>query len=486
MNIKKISLLTAAVMLSMLAVGCGDKEQGEDKPSDNYVAVYQEFTEAPIADESAADTSSLVSEPPVTEILQETEPVTAVMQPADDDCLQYLDSAFFLGDGICNGLVSCGMLTYDDVAAIPGAKPYNILDFKVNGVLVSDLLQAADRPYIYVWFSEDSIFDDYSAEEYGWEILDLCKEIRELCPDSMVLPISSTPMSSSKGYADEMEEYNEELYIAIKSCPDEYVIYTHTFPALSENGYLSEIYGDSDGLSADGFKALLYYICRDRYYNDMTEYDYSHITAKRPAYSVTDGKVAYLTFDDGPSKYTPEILDTLDENGIKATFFITGWCIDGKEDILRDIADRGHLIALHSFSHDYEEIYESTEAWMDDFAKVYGRVYAVTGQKPWAFRFPGGSYNNYNRDTADDIISEMNSRGFTYFDWNAATSDASSDATYDSCVEYLRESINADHEVVLMHDSLELTPQYLQEVIDHLLSEGYSFETAVTADVIHF
>ena len=123
---------------------------------------------------------------------------------------------------------------------------------------------------------------------------------------------------------------------------------------------------------------------------------------------------------------------------------------------------------------------------MDDFAKVYGRVYAVTGQKPWAFRFPGGSYNNHNRDTADDIISEMNSRGFAYYDWNSATSDASSDATYDSCVEYFRESINADHEVVLMHDSLELTPQYLQDIIDHLISEGYSFETVATADVIQF
>ena len=113
-------------------------------------------------------------------------------------------------------------------------------------------------------------------------------------------------------------------------------------------------------------------------------------------------------------------------------------------------------------------------------------MYAVTGQKPWAFRFPGGSYNNFNRDTADGIIAEMQKRGFAYYDWNGATADASTEATYESCIDYLKNSINSDHEVVLMHDSLELTPQYLPEVIEYIRGEGYSFETIETADEVHF
>ena len=80
----------------------------------------------------------------------------------------------------------------------------------------------------------------------------------------------------------------------------------------------------------------------------------------------------------------------------------------------------------------------------------------------------------------------MQKRGIAYYDWNAATADASSSATYDSCMDYLQNSIDSDHEVVLMHDSLELTPQYLQDVIDYIKGEGYSFETIDTADEVHF
>ena len=80
----------------------------------------------------------------------------------------------------------------------------------------------------------------------------------------------------------------------------------------------------------------------------------------------------------------------------------------------------------------------------------------------------------------------MQKRGFAYYDWNAATADASSSATYDSCMDYLQNSIGSDHEVVLMHDSLELTPQYLQDVIDYIKGEGYSFETIDAADEVHF
>ncbi|MDE7293054.1 MAG: polysaccharide deacetylase family protein, partial [Oscillospiraceae bacterium] len=347
---------------------------------------------------------------------------------------------------------------------------------------------------IYLWTGVHDLFSELTPEEFGDTVVETAEKLREQNPDSMVIILSMTPAAEEKGAGDTIAKYNSALHSAVRGCPDRYMIYMDIFTELAdENGFLRDVYdmGDGVSLSRTGCRRVLNLIEENRFYSDLCgdekyRYIYKDIYAQREEYTVTEGKVAYLTFDDGPSKYTPEVLDILAENDIKATFFITGWCIDGKEETLQRVAAEGHTVALHSWSHDYEEIYESTEAFLDDFARVYNRVYDVTGKKPWAFRFPGGSYNNFNRDTADEIIAEMKRRGFAYYDWNAATSDATTSATYDSCIEYLTDSLIYDHSVVLMHDSLELTPQYLQEVIDIVKEAGYSFETIDTANEVQF
>ena len=79
------------------------------------------------------------------------------------------------------------------------------------------------------------------------------------------------------------------------------------------------------------------------------------------------GKTVYLTFDDGPSQYTPEILDILDKYGVKATFFV----VNGKYNhIMKDIVDRGHQIGLHCYKHVYSEVYASDEAYFKDLKKI--------------------------------------------------------------------------------------------------------------------
>lgn len=79
------------------------------------------------------------------------------------------------------------------------------------------------------------------------------------------------------------------------------------------------------------------------------------------------GKTVYLTFDDGPSQYTSEILDILDDYGVKATFFV----VNGKYNhIMKDIVDRGHQIGLHCYKHVYSEVYESDEAYFKDLEKI--------------------------------------------------------------------------------------------------------------------
>lgn len=165
-----------------------------------------------------------------------------------------------------------------------------------------------------------------------------------------------------------------------------------------------------------------------------------------------DMDYAYLTFDDGPSKYTKDILNYLKAYDIKATFFVVP---DGSEQSnarLKAIADAGHTIGIHTASHEYDKIYASVDAYLEDFKLAYDRVYEATGIKCKLFRFPGGSINDYNADIRDELIAEMTRRGFIYFDWNVDTSDALG-ATWTEMYNNVRtQAMDVNRAVILMHD----------------------------------
>lgn len=191
-------------------------------------------------------------------------------------------------------------------------------------------------------------------------------------------------------------------------------------------------------------------------------------------------KVAYLSFDDGPSVLTAEFLDVLKEKGVKATFFVVGQELDTYADLLRRAVDEGHCIGIHSDSHDYEEIYASVDAYLQDFNQIFERVTEITGQKPNIFRFPGGSINAYNRSIYQRLVAEMTRRGFTYYDWTVDSGDAG----YSPNVEQMMENINWSTEVyiapvVLMHDarSKRLTVDTLPQIIDAYQQAGFTFDT---------
>ena len=116
-------------------------------------------------------------------------------------------------------------------------------------------------------------------------------------------------------------------------------------------------------------------------------------------------KTVYLTFDDGPSARTPEVLKILEEYGVKATFFVVGKDTEQSKQWMRDIVAAGHTIGVHSFTHDYREIYSSVEDYLDDFAKEYALIEEVTGVPPQIFRFPGGSINAYNGHIYQEIVA---------------------------------------------------------------------------------
>ncbi|WP_310602327.1 N-acetylmuramoyl-L-alanine amidase [Anaerosporobacter sp.] len=179
-------------------------------------------------------------------------------------------------------------------------------------------------------------------------------------------------------------------------------------------------------------------------------------------------KTMYLTFDDGPSKEnTIAILDILKERNIKATFFVVGENVLRYPEIARRIVDEGHTIGIHCNQHDYEAIYANVDSYVADFEKAYEIVREVTGAEAKLFRFPGGSINAYNKDTYEDIIAEMEGRGFVYFDWNAGLEDAVTKADPEVLIKNAKESTLKRKKVIMLaHDTVHATAVCLEELLD--------------------
>ena len=190
-------------------------------------------------------------------------------------------------------------------------------------------------------------------------------------------------------------------------------------------------------------------------------------------------KVAYLTFDDGPSDVTWDVLNTLEDYGIYAAFFVTYKDDAESLEIYKEIVNRGHTLAIHSSSHNYKEIYNSVDDFLEDFNKLFVHIYNITGIKPKIFRFPGGSINPYNYNIYNQLHAEMLRRGFIFYDWNVSSGDADYSVTKDSIIKSVTESLEGKNKaIVLMHDSAKkkTTAATLSEVIELIKNKGYRFE----------
>ncbi len=201
----------------------------------------------------------------------------------------------------------------------------------------------------------------------------------------------------------------------------------------------------------------------------------------KPKEADKERKIAYLTFDDGPSINTYDILDILEEKDIKATFFIVGSAIkDKEEDSLRRMVNEGHTIGIHTYSHLCNEIYCSVENYLDDFNTVYEQIYDITGERVNIYRFPWGSNNGYSKKIKNALLEEMERRGFACYDWNVDTKDAVGRPTAYSILKNIRKDIKRYNDpIILMHDSKknDLIVQLLPEIIGLLKDMGYEFDT---------
>lgn len=204
---------------------------------------------------------------------------------------------------------------------------------------------------------------------------------------------------------------------------------------------------------------------------------------------VPSGKVAFLTFADGPSEVTEQVLDVLDEYDVKATFFVTAQKQD-KLDLIAEIARRGHTVGVHSYTHKYRDVYKSVESYLADFNAMYQEIVEQTGVAPQIFRFPGGSVNAYNSGTYQELIAEMTRRGFIYYDWNATASDVDDYATVESIETAIVNGTKQRRFAIIdCHDGAgrQDTAKALGPAIEALLAEGYRF-APLTPEVtpVHF
>lgn len=187
-------------------------------------------------------------------------------------------------------------------------------------------------------------------------------------------------------------------------------------------------------------------------------------------------KVAYLTFDDGPSDSTYAILDILDRYNVKATFFVNGKDYNSYADQYKEIVKRGHSIGMHSYSHAFEQVYESLDSFKSDTEKIHDFLYELTGVDVKLYRFPGGS--STTRTTQIELyIDYLNSKGYTYYDWNVSSGDAAPNKlSSEQIINNVMNGINGlDRGIVLMHDSTirDTTVEALPVIIEKLLEEGY-------------
>lgn len=195
--------------------------------------------------------------------------------------------------------------------------------------------------------------------------------------------------------------------------------------------------------------------------------------------------VMYLTFDDGPSPRTDEILATLAREEVKATFFVVGQTKEENLQRMRAIVEQGHTIAMHSYSHNYKKIYASVEAFLDDMYQIFVQIRDTTGVTPTFFRFPGGSVNAYNYGIYQDIMAEMLRRGFVPCDWNMSAQDATkTPLAPEKIVSNIVNSSGRSRGVVLMHDSAArtTTAQALPEIIRQLRERGFQLDR-LTPDI---
>ena len=204
------------------------------------------------------------------------------------------------------------------------------------------------------------------------------------------------------------------------------------------------------------------------------------VVSPTPDSADTSGdKVIYLTFDDGPGPYTEKLLNILDDYNVKVTFFVTNGNPEYR-DLIGEAYRRGHTVAIHTYSHDYSDVYSSKEAYYDDLNKMQEIILEQTGETTTLFRFPGGSSNMVSRKYCKGIMSlltkSLEEDGYHYFDWNVSSADAGGTTETSVVVNNVINGCSGKRaSIVLQHDIKGFSVDAVAQIIEWGLRNGYTF-----------
>ncbi len=202
------------------------------------------------------------------------------------------------------------------------------------------------------------------------------------------------------------------------------------------------------------------------------------VTASLPQPVQPEGKVIYLTFDDGPGQYTAQLLDVLKRYGAKATFFVVNTNYSAKDEMLKAIVADGHAVGIHSLTHNYSTIYANEDAFLNDLYAMQTRIREITGVETWLMRFPGGSSNTIaTSQLMTTLTHKVTELGFRYVDWNVDSQDAGGAKTADEVYNNVIAGIGSKKTaVVLQHDVKSYSVEAVERILQWGIANGYRFE----------
>ena len=193
-------------------------------------------------------------------------------------------------------------------------------------------------------------------------------------------------------------------------------------------------------------------------------------------------KLAYLTFDDGPTlKATGKVLDILKDEDVKATFFVVGKHVKEHPELVKRAYDEGHYIANHGYNHNNSKLYKSADSFISEIKNTdieIGKAIGIENYCSHVFRFPNGYMspnNKAKKKEATKLLSDMN---YTYIDWNCLNNDSVKKYSKTQLLNNLKKSAkNKGTLVILMHDTSDVndTSAILKDSIDYLKEQGYKF-----------
>ena len=288
-------------------------------------------------------------------------------------------------------------------------------------------------------------------------------------PDGVLLRVSEagTSMVPDKDNLIETVQYDLMLH-PFNPLPEMMIELTDRF--VNDSVYTSDAYLGSTALAA-----ILLQI--DESLRSDTELQGA--IASHFSYTPIPGKTVYFTIDDGPSRLTDKFLEIFEQHEVKATFFLVGRNVAAYPDKVLDIYNRGHLIANHSYSHNYNTFYASKENFRSEL-KRWDEAVSKALDIPYhsdIFRFPGGSSYSKARQYRDFIQAE----GYQYYDWNCLNGDAQiRDKSANSLFNYMVSTFKNQNEVILLihdTDAKQTTVDMLERAIIFFKEQGYEFKT---------